>query len=291
MTVQPQDVSIVVPAYGEEATIGGVVTGLRSRFPESELIVVDDASPDATGKRAAAAGAKVIRHFENGGYGASLCTGTKAASRPYVLYCDADGQHSTDDVARIIEACADYDMVVGARNEASDAPLARRPGKFILRHFANFLAARKIPDLNSGLRIVKRDLMLRFMHLMPRGFSYSTTSTFAFLKSNCRIRYIPITTRKRTGTSSTVQQLKHGPQTLMLMLRLTVLFDPLRVFLSAAALLALLTLVSLCADLFVSEEPNIGDTTVALGISSLIMFMFGLLCDQVSALRREIHDR
>jgi glycosyltransferase involved in cell wall biosynthesis len=288
MTVEAGSVSIIIPALNEEAAIGKVVGEIVKAFPKAEVIVVNDGSRDKTAEKAAQVGAKVLSHDKPHGYGAALRTGTENASRPYILFCDGDGQHSVKDVRRIIEACEGYDMVVGARERGSHAPLLRRPGKLLLRWFANFLAGEKIPDLNSGLRIYKHDVLMRYIHLMPKGFSFSTTGTFAMLKSNRRIKYIPIKAGERIGTS-TVRQWRHGPQTLMLMLRLTVLFEPLKVFLSVAAGLFLLCLTSFIIDMILARG-GVSDTTVTLAISSLMVFMFGLLCDQVSALRREKHE-
>lgn len=288
MTVAADQVSIVIPAFNEAEAIGDVVRQLRERFPGSELIVVNDGSTDETADRAAAAGAVVLAHEHNRGYGAALRTGTETATKEYVLFCDADGQHTADDVARLIAACDGYDMVVGARGSGSHAPLLRRPGKAVLRWFANYLAGEPIPDLNSGLRIFRREVLLRYIHLMPEGFSFSTTSTFAMMKTRRRIRYIPITAHRRVGTSS-VRQLRHGPQTLLLMLRLAVLFEPLKVFLHVTGLLLLAMLVSLAVDLTYGDR-GVGDTTVLLAVAAVVVFMGGLLCDQVSALRREKHE-
>ena len=287
--MRADQVSIVIPAFNEAAAIGPVIEQLRARFPESELIVIDDGSKDATAQIAEKAGARVIRHPRNRGYGAALRTGTTQATRDYVLFCDSDGQHSADDVGRIMEAGDDCDMVVGARTQVSHVPMSRRPGKFILAKFADYLAGEKIPDLNSGLRMIRREILIKYLHLMPHGFSFSTTSTFAFLKTNRHIKWVPITVAERVG-KSTVRQWKHGPETLMLMVRLTVLFEPLRVFLSVAAALLCLTLVSLCIDVFIAQGKGIGDTTVLLSIAMIVVFLFGLVCDQVSALRRELHE-
>ncbi|HOV75645.1 MAG TPA: glycosyltransferase family 2 protein [Candidatus Hydrogenedentes bacterium] len=287
--MKADNVSIVIPAFNEAGAIGPVVESLRVRLPEAELIVVNDGSSDDTASIAEAAGATVVSHPKNRGYGAALRTGTLQASRAYVLFCDSDGQHSTDDVARLIEACDGHDMVVGARGQDSHAPLARRPGKRILTLFADYLAGEKIPDLNSGLRMIRREVLLKYLHLMPSGFSFSTTSTFAMLKTNRHILWIPITVAARVG-QSTVRQWKHGPQTLLLLLRLTVLFEPLKVFLVASGILACFTLASFAIDVMASGRINLGDSTVLLGVASLLVFLFGLLCDQVSALRRELHE-
>ncbi len=283
-------VSIIIPALNEAASVGAVVTALRDRLPNAEVLVIDDGSTDDTARRATKAGARVIQHKQQQGYGAALRTGTLASGRAYVLFCDADGQHAADDVSRLIAVMHDFDMVVGSRNRISHAPLLRRPGKFILAGFANYLAGVQIPDLNSGLRVIRRDLLLKYMHLMPRGFSFSTTSTFAMLKTHRRIEWIPITVAERTG-SSTVRQMRDGPKVLLLMLRLTVLFEPLKVFLLTSASLFVLSLISLCIDIANAEDRGIGDTTVILTLSTVIVFLFGLICDQVSAIRRELHER
>ncbi len=285
----PDKVTIIIPALDEEPSVGRVVHELVERFPHAEIIVVDDGSADETGRIAGEAGARVIRHDRCRGYGAALRTGVRASAREWVLFCDGDGQHSTRDVGRLIAECDDADMVVGTRTRESHVSLARAPGKFVLGCFANYLAGEKIPDINSGLRIIKREILMKYLHLMPMGFSFSTTSTFALLKGNYRIHWTPITVRKREG-ESTVRQWKDGPRTIMLMLRLTVLFEPLKVFMTATGVLLLLSIVSFTVDMVITHGKGIGDTTVILGISTLMMFMFGLLCDQVSALRRELHD-
>jgi len=285
--MKSSNVSIIIPAFNEEEVIGSVVKSITSAFHDSEIIVVNDGSTDNTAGEIAESGITVLNHDHNRGYGASLKTGTRAATREYVLFCDGDGQHSVDDVRRLIKECDGYDLVVGARHSASHRPIIRRPGKFIMRKFANFLAGTKIPDLNSGLRIFKRDTLMRYLHLMPDGFSFSTTSTFTIMKSNRKYKYIPIKVRKRTG-KSTVNQLKHGPQSLLLILRLAVLFEPLKVFLTVSGILAVLSIISLVLDLI--STGGIADVTVFLSIATIIIFMSGLLCDQVSAMRREKHE-
>ena len=287
--MKPADVTIVIPAYNEEAAIASVVDGLLEALPDAELLVINDGSVDDTARCARDAGAQVIDHDHNRGYGAALHTGTERAQRDYILFCDSDGQHSVGDVGRLIDACDGHDMVVGERGKDSHVDHTRRPGKLILRLFANHLAGEKIPDLNSGLRILKKSVLLKYLHLMPTGFSFSTTCTFAMLKSGRHIKWVPISVSKRIGTS-TVGQLRHGSQTLLLMLRLTVLFEPLRVFLEIATGLAVLSLCSLIIDIVVNRAFNVGDTTVLLGVATLIVFLFGLLCDQISAIRRELHD-
>lgn len=290
MGVASSQVSIIVPAFNEAAAIAQVVGGLRAKFPEAEVLVIDDGSSDATAALAAGAGARVLSHEQQRGYGAALRTGTEAVASEFVLFCDGDGQHTIEDIAGLMAACDGHDMIVGARAANSHFPLLRRPGKWVLRHFADFLAGRRIPDLNSGLRLFKRDTLMRYIHLMPQGFSFSTTSTFAMLKTNRRIKYIPITVKPRLG-KSTVSQWRDGPRTLMLMVRLVVLFEPIKVFLSVAGGLFVLAMASFLANLIWGQKPHIiSATTVLFAVSAVIVFMCGLLCDQVSAMRREKHE-
>lgn len=284
------NITIVIPALNEGQSIANVVSSLINRFGAPEILVINDGSEDNTEDEAKKAGARVINHSRNRGYGWCLRTGVLASERDYVLFCDADGQHTAEDVERVANAIDGFDMVVGKRGNDSHISLLRVPGKFILRKFANFLAGERIPDLNSGLRIIKRKVLIKYLHLMPNGFSFSTTSTFALLKGNYSIKWVPITAVERRIGKSTVRQLKHGPQTLMLILRLTVLFEPLKIFLLVTRWLALFSVISLGVDIAQGGDSGLSDTTVLLSISTLIIFMFGLLCDQVSSLRREIHD-
>jgi glycosyltransferase involved in cell wall biosynthesis len=288
--MNPSEVSIIVPALNEEQSIEQVVRGLVTRFPDSEIIVVNDGSTDKTDTLASQAGALVINHDSPRGYGAALTSGILASTRDFVLFCDADGQHRIEDVARVIAECYDCSMVVGARTKDSHVSRKRRPGKFIMQRWANVLARQKIPDINSGLRIIEKSVLLKCLHLMPTGFSFSTTSTFALLNGNYAVKWVPITVQARIG-ESTVKQLRHGPETMMLMLRLTVLFDPLRVFLFITAVLLGLSFTSFAYDMITTHFRKVGNTTAFFAISTLLVFMFGLLCDQVAALRREFHQR
>lgn len=285
--MKPSNVSIIIPAFNEEEVIGFVVKAIHLAFPDSEIIVVNDGSTDNTAGEIAELGVIVLNHDHNRGYGASLKTGARAATRDYILFCDGDGQHSVEDVRRLMNECDGYDLVVGARKSDSHQPIIRRPGKIVMTKFAELLAGTKIPDLNSGLRIFKRDTLMRYLHLMPDGFSFSTTSTFAIMKSNRKYKYIPIKVNKRVG-KSTVGQLKHGLEALLLMLRLAVLFEPLKVFLTVAGAFFVLSVVSFSLDIY--STGGIADTTVLLVVSTIIVFMSGLLCDQVCAMRREKHE-
>ena len=286
---EQKKIAIIMPAYNEAAVIGEVLDKLVPLANENnwQVIVVDDGSDDGTGDVAKEKGATVLKHSSNRGYGASLTTGIKAADVDVVVFMDSDGQHDQNDIFRLLEYIDDYDMVAGARTKDSYVEFSRRPGKKILRWFADYLAGEKIPDINSGFRAFKRDVIIRYLHLMPKGFSFSTTSTLALLKGDHEIKWIPIKVTKRVG-QSTVKQLKHGPQTMMLILRLTVLFDPLRVFLPVSAASILLAVIMTALNLIMYRRA-IPASAVFLGISAVLIFMLGLVTDQVSAIRREQH--
>lgn len=286
-----EKVSIILPAYNEGDAIGEVLSKLVPMATEHgwQVVVVDDGSNDSTAEVARTHGAEVLTHSNNRGYGASLSTGIRATDAEVVVFMDSDGQHNPNDIPRLLEHIERYDMVAGARTKDSYFALHRRPGKRMLKWFADYLAKEKIPDINCGFRAFKRDSLLRYLHLMPEGFSFSTTSTFAMLKGGHQVKWIPIKTSQRMGMS-TVKQLKHGPETIMLMLRLTVLFDPLRVFLPISGILMLLAIVMVVLNFFIYRRA-IPASTVFLGICSVLVFMLGLLTDQVSAIRREQHRR
>ncbi len=286
-----ESVSVIIPAYNEEKAIEQVIKGIKGikgiQKQGWEIIVVDDGSEDRTQEISARAGATVIRHPYNKGYGASLKTGIKKAKGNIIIFFDADGQHDPNDIERIAEHTGEFDMVVGVRSKDSHQEYRRILGKRIISIVANYLSGTKIPDVNSGLRAFKKDVLMRYLHLMPEGFSFSTTSTLVMLKRGYNIKYIPIRTEKRIGKSS-VKQVKHGLEAIILILRMIILFEPLKIFLIPAFILFLAGFLLLLFNIFI--EHNVADTTVLLLITSTILFFFGLLTDQVSAMRREKNE-
>jgi len=255
----------------------------------AEIILVDDGSTDRSAEIATNAGFRVIRHRINKGYGAALKTGIRAAAGEIVVMMDADSEHNAADIERLLDVFADNDMVVGARGRGSNAPLIRQPGKWLLRIVANYLTQTKIPDLNSGFRAIRTNVVKRFLHILPNGFSFSTTITLALYKGGYNIAYVPIVTSRRVGTS-TVNPIRDGLKTLLYIIQMIALFDPLRVFVPTSVVLFLVGIGYWIADILVRQRLNIPSGAIIVILAGIMIFMFGILADQVSAIRREKYE-
>lgn len=273
--------TIILPAYNEEKVIRQVVERLRQKYPNDEILVIDDASQDQTGRLAEEAGARVLRHPYNIGYGGALKTGIRHAKNEILMFFDADDQHDPRDIAPIVQALNHCDMSVGARPKGTGT-LYRRTGKWFLHRVANYLVGRTIPDLNSGLRAIRKDLALQFVHLLPDGFSLTTTLTLALMRSGFLVEWIPITIKGRVGKSTV--SLGDFFKTLFFILRMITLFAPLKIFMPAFAILILFGIPSLIYDLI---QRNITDTTVLLWLMALLVFLFGLIADSISLTSRK----
>lgn len=285
-----KNLSIIIPAYNEEKAIAKTINGLKKELGsldlEYEIIVVDDGSTDQTNKILRNIDdIKLINHPYNKGNGAALKTGIKNALYNYVLFFDADGQHKPKYIKEFLKYSNKYDVIAGARTKGYKGPFIRQPGKKILHFLANYLSDQKIPDLNCGMRLIKKDILLRFMHLFPNSFSMYTTMSLIFQKEGLNIKYIPIEIDKRTGKSTVGP--KDAFKMFLLILRTIILFSPLKVFLPISFFFFLWGSVSGAYDIFFPPL-NIADITIVLFISSLLVFSFGLLADQLSAIRRNI---
>lgn len=282
------DVSVVIPAFNEEAAIGRTLDELRAVLQNTghrhEIIVVDDGSTDRTGAEAAARGVRVVTHRRNRGYGASLKSGVLAATGEIVVFYDADNQFDPADIERVVAELAQHDAALGARTSQSHAPFSRRGGKKLLGWLANYLARTRIPDLNCGLRAVRRDILLDYLHLLPNGFSASTTTTLVLLKEGHDVCFVPVTVKKRIGTS-TVKPIKDGMDTALLIVRLTTLLDPFRVFGPVSGVFFVFG-VALGAH-YIRLGRGLSTAALFLLVSSIVIFFFGLLADQVASMRRE----
>lgn len=287
---QIMKISIIIPVYNEGRTISAVINELKNFIGrlekyEFEIIVVNDGSTDETGeilKRIP--GIRLVNHSYNKGYGAALKTGVINSSFDWVFFFDSDGQAKPEEMPKILEFVDNYDMVVGARKNKKSS-LVRKPGRALLHWLANYLSDQKIPDLNCGFRAVKKEKIKEFLHLLPNSFSLTTTLTLAFQKSGLDVKYVPIEVNKRAGGKSAVN-FRHAVKTFFLILRTIVLFSPLRVFMPVSGFLFFLGAFITVIDF--TNRLHISNSAVLLYVSSLIIFLFGLLADQLSAIRREI---
>jgi glycosyltransferase involved in cell wall biosynthesis len=281
--------TVIIPAFNEAAGIKDTITSLCNQIRDNAftILVIDDGSNDDTLRIAKSInGVNVITHPYNKGYGATLKTGIIAAKTEYIAFYDSDGQHNPDDLLNLWENVSKYDMLVGERVKGSHKDWIRKPGKWVLCKVANFLTGRKIPDLNSGLRIIKRDVILNMLYLFPDGFSFSTTSTIAMMNMGYNIGYYPIKTNKRVGKSS-VKQIKHGSSTILLIMRLIVLFNPLKVFLPISGFLFLTGIVyEIIWGILIIQSIKIIPGALLLILSGILVFFFGLMTDQISAIRK-----
>jgi len=285
---EPVDVTVVIPAFDEEEAIGPTLDDVLGAVQQSalgyEVLVVDDGSSDATAARAERPGVRVIRHRHNRGYGAALKSGTVAARGRVVLFYDADNQFDPADIERVVSELESADAVLGARTAGSHAPFSRKGGKKLLGWLANYLSRTRIPDLNCGLRAIRRDVLLDYLHLLPNGFSASTTTTLVLLKEGHDVKFVPVTVKKRIG-HSTVKPLKDGMDTALLVLRLTTLLDPFRVFGPVSAVFLVLGIIR--GAYYLRLGGGLSMASLFLLVTAVLIFFFGLLADQVASLRRE----
>jgi glycosyltransferase involved in cell wall biosynthesis len=280
----PEDTSVVIPAYNEADVIADVVSGLRLSAAWHEIIVIDDGSRDETSAAATAGGARVIRHPYNKGNGASVKSGIRAATGEYVLIIDADGQHRPADAARLVARLGEYDLVVGARAHATQATWARRLGNGALNGLASYLTGRPIPDLTSGFRAARRLQLREFLHLLPNGFSTPTTTTLAFVKAGYSVAFEPVEARQRVGKSK-ISLASDGAKFLLIVLKIVTIFSPLRVFLPVS--LASFALGAGYAVWTVVTQSHVTNSSVLLIMLGVIVFLMGLVSEQVAALRFE----
>ena len=282
------DTSIVIPAYNEAAAIGAVVGDLLTSAGWREILVVDDGSTDDTGAQAAAAGAWVIRHPYNKGNGAAVKTGIRHASGAQVLIIDADGQHAPADAIRLVSHLGQYDLVVGARSPQSQATTARRLGNSLLNGIASYLTEQRIPDLTSGFRAARRDCLLEFLHLLPNGFSTPTTTTLAFMKAGYSVRFEPVEAARRRGESK-IRLGADGVSFFLILLKVITIFSPLRIFLPIS--LTAFAVGAAYAAWTITTQSHVTNSSVLLILLSVVIFLVGLISEQISSLRFEGRSR
>ena len=277
-------VSVVIPAYNEEGGLADVVNGLRAIMMGTgrpfEIIIVDDGSEDGTLAVARGLGVTVVTHPVNRGYGWALKTGIRAASGEHILICDGDGTYPPESIPGLLAHADEHDMVVAARTgESVEIPIFRRLAKGILRRLAIYLSESEIPDLNSGLRVFRREAAMAYFSILPSGFSFTTTITLAMLCNEGSVVYIPINYAKRRGRSK-IRPLRDTMNFLILIMRTILYFNPLRIFLPVSLIIGACFAVSLAYDLIVLKD--LTEKTLIFMFGAIQLMAIGVLADLIT---------
>ena len=280
----PEQTTVVIPAFNEAGSIASVVAELRQAVRWSEIIVVDDGSVDDTDARARAAGARVVRHPYNKGNGAAVKSGIRNANTPFIVIVDADGQHRPSDAVHLVSHLGEYDLVIGARAPQTHASLVRRVGNALLNGVASYLTRQPIPDLTSGFRAARREHLVEFLHLLPNGFSTPTTTTLAFIKAGYSVRFEPIEAAKRQGTSK-IRLGSDGVGFFLILLKVITIYSPLRIFVPISV--ASFLLGAAYAVWTILTQSHVTNSSVLLIVLSVVIFLVGLISEQISSLRFE----
>jgi glycosyltransferase involved in cell wall biosynthesis len=276
-------ISLILPAKNEQEGLRRTLPGIRGLFPDSEVIVVDDGSTDATAAVARELGATVLSSPYSMGNGAAIKRGARAASGDVLVFMDADGQHDPSLVVKLLEKLDEgYDMVVGARDSSGQANVHRGLANALYNRLATWMTGHRILDLTSGFRAARADKFREFLHLLPNGFSYPTTSTMAFFRSAYPVAYVPIPVAKRVGTASHIKPLRDGVRFLLIIFKIATLYAPLKLFVPASASFFLLGLGYYAYTFLTSGRFT--NMSVLLFSAAVIVFLIGLISEQVTSL-------
>jgi len=278
----PPRVSIILPAKNEAASLLTLVEGIRKSHPDAEVIVVDDGSEDATAEAATEGGARVVRHPYSMGNGAAVKSGARAAKGEILVFMDADGQHRPEDIAPLLDRLDEgYDMVVGARQDGSQASVGRGLANGFYNRFASLMVGQRIQDLTSGFRVVRADKFREFLYLFPNGFSYPTTVTMSFFRAGYPVAYMPIHAGKRIGKSH-LRPIRDGIRFLLIIFKVGTLYSPLKIFLPIATVQGLFGLGYYAHTYFTAGRLTLG--TILMLSSALTIFLIGLVSEQITQL-------
>ena len=278
-------ISIVLPAKNESAAIGATVANIRQHYPNTaavEVLVVNDGSTDNTAAVAQSAGARVLYHPYSKGNGAAIKTGARAASGDVIVFMDADGQHDPADIVRLLKELEQgYDMVVGARQNGSQASVGRGLANGFYNRLASWMTGHKVADLTSGFRAARADKFREFLYLLPNGFSYPTTSTMAFFRAGYAVASVPIHAAKRIGKSH-IRLLRDGTRFLLIIFKIGTLFSPLKIF--APVALVMFLIASGWYGWTWAHEGRFTNMSALLYTGSVMVFLMGLISEQITAL-------
>lgn len=274
----------MLPACNEAQTLPALVTDLRNFYPDAEIVVVDDGSTDGTGEAARAAGAtRIVRHPYPMGNGAAVKDGARAATGEAIVFMDADGQHRPEEVQKLLSALSEgYVMAVGARDAGAHANFARRLANGLYNRLASWVTGHRIEDLTSGFRAAFTRQFREILFLLPNGFSYPTTSTMAFFRAGYPVRFVPVAVRPRGDAKSHIRPLRDGSRFLLIILKVTTLYSPLKVFTPAAAAFFVLG-VGYYAYTFTTQH-RFTNMSALLFIVAGLVFLMGLIAEQIANL-------
>lgn len=278
------ETSIILPAKNEAESLTKLLPVLRKKFPDAEIIVVDDGSTDDTVNICTQNQVDIISHVYSMGNGAAIKTGARNAQGQVLVFMDADGQHDPEDIQHLLDKINEgYDMVVGARQIDTHASLTRRIGNTLYNRLASWMTGFHIEDLTSGFRAARARHFRKFLYLLPNKFSYPTTSTMAFFRSGLPVGYVPIKGMNRTGERKSHIRLFHdGFRFLIIILKIGTLFSPMRFFLPVSAVLFIAGLGYYGYTYY--SWGRLTNMTAVLFLSSLFTFLIGIVSEQVSAL-------
>ena len=274
--------SIVMPAKNEAVNLQKLLPLLQATLPGAELIVVNDGSTDNTVALCESLGVSVVSHQYSKGNGASIKSGARHASRDTVVFMDGDGQHKPADILRLYAVfCQGYDMVIGARSAATQASVGRLVANTLYNRLSSWMANQTISDLTSGFRIVNRRKFLKFLYLLPNGFSYPTTITMSFFRAGYSVAYVDIEAGKREGKSH-INLLKDGMRFFLIIFKIGTLYSPLKIFVPIAAGFFGLGVAYYLYTFF--NFHTFTNMSAVLFITAVIVFLIGLVSEQVTTL-------
>lgn len=274
--------SIILPAKNEAQALADLLPRLREAHSEADIIVVDDGSTDDTRVVCATAGVECLSSPYSMGNGAAIKRGARAATGDILVFMDGDGQHDPADVARLLAKLGEgYDMVVGARDWNSQAGVGRGVANTLYNWLATRMTGHPVLDLTSGFRAVRADKFHEFIHLLPNGFSYPTTSTMAFFRSAYPVAYLPIKAAQRVGKSH-IRPLRDGVRFLLIIFKIATLYSPLKLFVPVSALFFLLGCLNYAWTFM--HEGRLTNGSTLLWSATVIVFLIGLVSEQITAL-------
>ncbi len=285
-----EPITVVIPAFNEEKTLGDVISGVRRHLPFARVLVIDDGSEDRTALVAREAGADVISHPLNKGNGAAVKTALRAIEGGRVAILDGDGQHEPEDLVKVINGLDKYDLVVGARKfNRKEGSFLRNLGNIFLRRLAGFLVEQNVADLTSGLRAFRHSVACRFIHVYPNGYSFPSTTTLCFIAAGYSVQFIPINIRSRpSDTKSKLHPFRDGFRFLQFILRIITMANPNKIFFPAGLAMVLIGLILTIRNLILFGQFSSGVVLFFAGGINIIFF--GLVLDQFATLRLQERD-